>query len=138
VLLEPPPDPTNPNAAPSNTGTVFETDAFTIRGLCTNHPISPEPAVNLQVVPKQEGISAVTITREGSTTPFENYNVPAGQQVEIASILVEGDVTSDVLHTYGSYIVVSPGGFLEGRVTLAIVSEGPNRACRFSATGLGQ
>jgi hypothetical protein len=143
------PKPTyNPPQPPpqDNSGTVFETNDFLIRGVCsqTTFAISPTESVSLAagelfLVAKQP-TSAITYTSEDSATPSEVFDLHPGQAVKFAGTPRNfPGFSPDTSNTYGSYSADAPSGFLEGHGSVSINNgpSGPGDTCRFSATGLG-
>ena len=143
-LPKPTPSPSQP-FPPDNRGTVLETDAFLIRGVCGQYTITTPTgplslaAGQLFLVAKQP-TSAIAYTSEDDDTPTEVFDLQPGQ-----SILLAGTpfgfpgFSPDSSNTYGSYLADAPGGFLEGHGSVSINNgpAAPGDTCRFSATGLG-
>src|SRR5829696_762254 len=131
--------------SPPNSGTVFETEDFSIRGVCTEFtPFAGAPSFaegQFWLVAKQP-TSAITYTSEGSTTPSDVFNLQPGDQVKFAGTLADPTSASyETANSYGSYLADAPTGFLEGQGSVSTnlsPPTNPGDTCRFSATGLGQ
>jgi hypothetical protein len=132
---------------PPNSETIFETNAFEIRGVCNSFRLlsSVDVAEAKLLLVAKEGGALVVVTREGGNT--ESINLQPGESAPLGSLQTTSLSGGGDPHTYNSYLAEThpsspfPGGFLHGQATMSIGraferSEGED--CTFNVSGLGQ